>query len=492
MARLVRRGTLTMAIALAGASLAAPAGAAAKLDVTAHPALAPKFRASAHDYISHCGRSHPLKLRVTPAAGGTAWVVGGTRHRHSFRIRTRPRVGQQTVVGSRSKGHTAYFHIRCAPREVKKLRVQRFRRPQASLYLLSPTPSHFVAMYDTNGVPLWWLTSSRNTFNATLLPNGHVAWSRYRVADPLGWRSWQAIEEHKLSGQRVRLIRAHGSPTDIHEVRKIPNGDYLIITYRPRKQDLRPYGGPKDATVMDGIVQEITPGGKLRWQWSSRHRISISEQGQLQPPVKLADGRQVYDLVHMNSVELHDGGRRVLISTRATNAIYDIDRKTKKIVWKLGGTHTPQSIDAVDDPFRGTTLFGGQHDARVLPDGTVTLHDNGTGRSRPPRGVRYRIDEAAKTAHLVEDVSDPDAVPESIFAGSARRLPGGDWVASWGGKPVITELTSKGDLVLRLRLPKSLYSYRVDPILAGRLSKKQLRRAMDAPWRGVRDAPYRR
>lgn len=482
MARLVRRGIQIIAIALAGGSLAVPAGAAGKLNVTSHPALLPKFRASAHDYISHCSRSHPLKLHVRPAPGGVAWVAGGRRHRHTFHARVRLRTGRQAVIGSRVKGRTGHFHVRCAPRSVKNFRVQHFRRPQASLYLLSPTPSHFVAMYDTNGVPVWWLTSSRNTFNATLLPNGHVAWSRYKVADPLGWRSWQAIEEHTLSGRRVRLIRAHGSPTDIHEVQRIPNGDYLIITYRPRKQDLRPYGGPKDATVLDGIAQEVTPSGKLRWQWSSRNRISISEQGGLQPPVKLADGRMVYDLVHMNSVALHDGGRRVLISTRATNALYDIDRKTKKIAWKLGGTHTPESIDAVDDPYRGAGLFGGQHDARVLPDGTVTLHDNGTGRSRPPRGVRYRIDEAAKTAHLVEDVSDPDAVPESVFAGSARRLPGGHWVASWGGKPVVTELTSKGDLVLRLRLPKNLYSYRAFPVLQGMVSKNKLRAAMDARY----------
>lgn len=36
--------------------------------------------------------------------------------------------------------------------------------------------------------------------------------------------------------------------------------------------------------------------------------------------------------------------------------------------------------------------FGGQHDARREPDGTVALHDNGTGLNRPPRAVRYRLD----------------------------------------------------------------------------------------------------
>jgi hypothetical protein len=162
---------------------------------------------------------------------------------------------------------------------------------------------------------------------------------------------------------------------------------------------------------------------------------------------------------------------------RATNALYDVDRASGKILWKLGGTKTPESLTAVGDPHTNG-LFGGQHDARVLPDGTVTLHDNRTGTGDPPRGVRFRIDTAAKTATMLEQVSDP-LVPLSNFAGGARKLPGGDWVTSWGGTPTVTELTAAGKVVFRLQLEDHWFTYRAFPVLPGRVKARTLRRAMD-------------
>ena len=133
------------------------------------------------------------------------------------------------------------------------------------------------------------------------------------------------------------------------------------------------------------------------------------------------------------------------------------------------------------DPYAGPTLFGGQHDARVLPDGTIALHDNGTGRSRPPRAVRYRVDEDLGSATLLEDVRDP-RIDNSNFAGGARRLPGGHWVVSWGGTPLTTELTKLGKVVFRLKLPDDFYSYRTFPVKRGQVTRAQLRRAMDARY----------
>jgi hypothetical protein len=170
------------------------------------------------------------------------------------------------------------------------------------------------------------------------------------------------------------------------------------------------------------------------------------------------------------------------MSLRHTNAVYRFNRATGAIQWKLGGTPRAESLQVVGDPAftsgTGTSGFGGQHDARMQPDGSLTLHDNGSSRNRPPRAVRYRIDAAAKTATLVETITDP-LVPSSACCGSARKAAGGNWVASWGMNRIVTELTPAGTRVFKLTLPATVFSYRAVPVEKGVLSRATLRIAMN-------------
>jgi hypothetical protein len=128
-----------------------------------------------------------------------------------------------------------------------------------------------------------------------------------------------------------------------------------------------------------------------------------------------------------------------------------------------------------------STEFGGQHDARNLPDGTLTLHDNGTGRSRAPRALRFALDTSAHTATLLESVSDPQ-VNASTCCGSARKLPTGDWVMSWGASQVVTELAPGGARQFKLMFSGGVFSYRADPVMPGVLSAAALRAGMDAQY----------
>jgi hypothetical protein len=144
----------------------------------------------------------------------------------------------------------------------------------------------------------------------------------------------------------------------------------------------------------------------------------------------------------------------------------------------VGGTPTPRSLQVLGDPY-GQAIFSGQHDARVLPDGSLTVHDNGTNLDRPPRAVRYRIDEEALTATLLEDVRDTRA-PSSGCCGGARKLPAGNWVVSWGAQPTVGEYTPSGAPVLRLTFTAGAFSYRAFPVEPGRLERSVLRDGMDA------------
>jgi hypothetical protein len=176
----------------------------------------------------------------------------------------------------------------------------------------------------------------------------------------------------------------------------------------------------------------------------------------------------------MNSMEVRGG--TLLLSTRETDALYLISRIDGHVIWKLGGTHTSRSLKFVGP--HGP--LSGQHDARFLPDGTITAFDNALFSNHPPRAVRYRVDAKARTATVVEEVSDKKLAPGSFQYGSARKLPGGDWVVSWGGTSAVTEATPSGHRVFLLRFVDNLTSYRAVPLTGGAPSRAALRRGMDA------------
>jgi hypothetical protein len=163
--------------------------------------------------------------------------------------------------------------------------------------------------------------------------------------------------------------------------------------------------------------------------------------------------------------------------------VFAIDKTSGAITWKLGGSATPESLKILADPVFAAGgrfgHFGGQHDARMLPDGTITMEDPGSYLGRPPRAVRYQLDLSARTATLVEQVTDPLAT-NSPATGSARKLPGGDWVMAWGFTPIVTELTPTGSRVFLLQFAPGYFNYRAVPVPYGQISPAALRAGMDA------------
>jgi hypothetical protein len=333
---------------------------------------------------------------------------------------------------------------------------------------------------------VWWMERRTKPHDAKLMPDGNLAWSTFTN----GQFASHSVpyEEHRLDGGLVRRIAAVGAPTDGHDMQVLPNGHYLTLSYVPRDGvDLSAYGGPRRATVVDAEVQEVTRAGRRVWRWNSKDHVALAESEPfmdsiINGPVKTADGRLAHDLVHINSVE--PDGDSVLISMRQTDSVYKVSRKTGAVEWKLGGTHTPESLSLtnVADP---ANVMTGQHDARLLPDGTVTVHDNRTLSGEHPRAIRFSIDEMARSATLVEEVTDP-RTDYSNCCGSARKLPGGNWVASWGASGLVEELTPAGRRLFALHFGgrKGADSYRAFPIMPGRLSRRELRRGMDRMARG--------
>jgi hypothetical protein len=470
---------LALALLLAGA---APAAAGVRVD--SGPALYPAFDRDVPEYVVRCKAGEAVHMSFAAGESTTVAVDGKKARAGKFESDVSLVPGQRFQFSVTTPKARRRYSVRCLPPDFPGWSATRKGRPQAEWFVVAPCCNEqtYVAIFDTNGVPVWWVNTHRAPLDASVLANGHVVWAQQHGVDLAPGVSSGVYEEHRLDGHRVRTFSIPGgTPTDRHEMQLLPNGNYIVVGYKPRRGvDLSPYGGPADATVLDALVEEVTPDRKIAWSWNSKDHIALAETGRwyqeqvIAKPAHLEDGSAAYDIVHINAVEPY-GRSHALISFRNLDAVYDVSKRTGGIAWKLGGTATPRSLRFLDDP---VGKLGAQHDVRVLPDGTITLHDNGTAQGRPPRVVRYRIDPGAGTATLREQIFDPFA-QDSPCCGSARKLPGGHWVISWGGIHLVTEVTPAGRHVFALHFD-GLMSYRAFPVLPGRLARSALRAGMDA------------
>jgi hypothetical protein len=466
----------------------APALAGAAVRVTTSPGLTPSFQLGTPDYVSRCRPGKPLHFAVSATKGDSVGIGDRQPRDGDFAVDVSLRTGASVTVRVAANGRRTNHHVRCLPRDFPTWTVRRHAKPESQWYVLTPVGRYsfgYVAVFDARGVPVWWMHSSWYApWDGKLMPSGNLMWSRifgtdFGLSESGGW------EEHALDGRTVRVLRTIGNPTDFHDMEETPEGNYLLDSYRRRPNvNLRAFGGPRHANVYDAEIQELTPEGKRVWVWNSRNHIPLSES-RWWKDVNTAQSRRPlderrYDAVHINSMEPDGDG--IIVSARFLDAVFRIDRSTKRITWKLGGKRRPESLKVIGDPL-GKRPLGGNHDARLYADGTVTVYDNGASggpaRVRPPRAVRYRIDTDKHTATLLEDLREP-AVRKSGWGGGARKLPGGNWVMNWGATNLTTERTATNEPVLEIEFGGDKWGYRAFPIPHGRLSAQQLRRGMDA------------
>lgn len=449
--------------------------------------LVPDWSPNVSDYTVSCANAVTLTANVD----GPLTVDGGTPRSGPISAEIDLDPGQ----AFRLNGGFGEHLFRCRPTDLPLPAVE--GQGSGSHYLATPTGfgselANYAMVLDRNGVPVWWFEAPLPAINDLSMPRpGVFSWVHSRGGD--GTFASSAYIIQSLGGEFMDVVRPVGFGADNHDLQPTSDGGWLLIGYVARDcpavpsecVDLSPWGGPENATVIDGWIQKVDANGNPIWTWKSQDHIGIAESGPWIPSLgsgaTLSDGRQAYDIVHLNSVEPDGDG--FIFSARHLDAVYRVEdpRGAGEIDWKLGGTTTPESLTVFDDP-RGGDPLGGQHDARRLSDGTVTIHDNGTRRSRPPRMVRYEIDPAADSAKLVSEVSDP-RVSGSICCGGGRVLPDGDgWAVSWGASSVMGEYDLSGQPRLRMTWPGGKISYRIVPVSPSVLTIGMLRDGMDAQF----------
>jgi hypothetical protein len=267
-----------------------------------------------------------------------------------------------------------------------------------------------------------------------------LTWWRGRVSDQGVGDGWYVI--YDTNYRPVAEVRPGNQLVgDVHEFLVTKRNTAVMTIYHRLPVDLTSIGGPAEGKIFDGIVQEVDiRTHRVLFEWHSFPRVAISESYSPAPDPKKGADAAPMDYFHINSIDVEPNGN-FLISARNTHTLYEIDRKTKKIRWRLGGKKSSFKMGAGTD-------FYWQHDARRQPDGTITLFDNGAA---PPmekfsRILVLRLNEKAKTAKLVRSYKHPDNLL-APFEGNAQFLSNGHVFVGWGAWPYVSEFSKSGKLL---------------------------------------------
>jgi hypothetical protein len=304
---------------------------------------------------------------------------------------------------------------------------------------------------DDTGEPVWFLPLGSSTamdFRVQRLRGRPVlTWYEGTVLGPYGG----AFVVYDPTYHRIaRVAAGRGRRGDLHEFLLTAKGNALITIYFEIPADLTSIGGPKDGRLVTGIVQEIDiETGDVLFEWRSREHVPLSESNM----TAVTPAGNV-DYFHLNSVAVDRDGH-LLVSARHTSTIYKLNRKTGKVLWRLGGKSS-------DFTFGPGAAFGFQHDARRQPDGTITLFDNAASLPGPAvasRAIRLALDMKRKRATLVREYK-PSGQRAGWAMGNAQQLPGGGLFVGWGTDGSFTEFGPRGAVRYDARFADGDVSYR--------------------------------
>jgi hypothetical protein len=246
----------------------------------------------------------------------------------------------------------------------------------------------------------------------------------------------------------------NGLKADLHEFQIAPHDVAYITAYNPIRCDLSSAEGSASGAIVDAAVQEIDiKTGLVRWEWHSLDHVAVSES-ETSPPKGTP-----WDWFHLNSIDVEGGDSNqsgnILISARSTWTAYQLEGGSGRILWRLGGLKSSFKMGP-------GTKTAWQHDGRVLPDGEITLFDDG---ANPPvhaqsRALRIRLNLKTHTATLTKAYTHPNLPLLADSQGNMQTLADGNAVVEYGGVPEISEYAANGSLLFDAHLPYEEISYR--------------------------------
>jgi arylsulfotransferase ASST len=264
------------------------------------------------------------------------------------------------------------------------------------------------------------------TERGTLFYNGKVIEDPNRFISRQPWKGGAALEAD-WNGRVLWEVR---HPDHHHDGIRLRNGNVLLLCLAQLPQNLvaKVRGGipgtEHNGTMYADYLVEMTTAGRVVWEWRTWEHLD--------PEVDCITAVQERreEWTHGNGIaELPNSD--IVVSFRTISTVIIIDRKTSKIIWKLGAPP-----------------LSGQHAPAPLPDGNLLLFDNGPHRLDHPMPFSRVIEIELATKRIVwtyQERRESDFFSPRIS--NAQRLPNGNTLICEGDFGRIFEVTVSGELV---------------------------------------------
>jgi hypothetical protein len=306
---------------------------------------------------------------------------------------------------------------------------------------------------DNSGEPVWFAPNDRGNVTDFRV-------QQYQGKPVLTW--WQGravlgtgegvVQIADSSYRPVKTVRGgNGYQLDFHETTITPQGTLLGLVYNPVARDLSFRGGPKRARVVDAVVQEIDIAtGLVMFEWHSLGRIGLDEG---RGPIPRG-ANPLWDYVHPNSaVPTNDGN--LLISARETWAGYKLDRKTGRLMQRIGGKKS-------DLRLARPAVFAWQHDIQEQADGTLRIFDNEAAPKvrDESRALVLSVDQQGRRATRKRAFVHK---PDPLLAGTQGNVQGlgeGRMFVGWGSQGYFSEFDPDGRMLFDARIARGQDTYR--------------------------------
>jgi hypothetical protein len=450
--------------------------------------LTPAFSPTIYNYVLNCPASTTSVKFTMTAASGTITVGGKSGSSESATVTLT--TNQAAVIRAPgSKKATEQYWIRCLPTNFPPLKVMTDDNQAPTGYyltqtsLVAPGGTPYVMILDKHGTPIWWQqTTPGGAGYFDQWSSNSLAWDSASNGGTPNFNNTAGYTVYNFQRATSTTIIPNDLPADGHAIIHLSDGNVLWLT-DPEVSGvtLSSIGKGSDQNVVNCVLQETRPGGKVLWTWNALQHLGVNES--IYPISDTVKGQQVWDLFHCNSVALQGGATatpekaNVVLSARENSAVYLITRSTGGIIWKVGGdkpTSTDpdagaQFLHVVNDPEGG---FFAQHNAQLSATGQLTMFDDHSGAPfytdptetpGPARGAQYAIDTTSGTATLDWSYSAPDG-QTTLATGSFNRYPsatGTDNVIGWGLsnpittggatlEPLMSEVNSSGKPILAI------------------------------------------
>jgi hypothetical protein len=305
--------------------------------------------------------------------------------------------------------------------------------------------------------------------NNTVQSIGEVDWNGKVI-----WQWGGASVQDAYSGTGT-ATDASGYGTSIrqhHDWRRLPNGNTVILV-----NYVIPVTGWKAEKLLEDAVFEVNPKGEVVWKWAAFEHLdefgfSPESLKLLKESLSRGDASIPFDYLHFNNLSVvgpnkwYDQGDQrfhpdnLLFDSREANVIGIIDKKSGKIVWRIGPDY-PSSIGQTAVP-RPVDQISGQHDAHIIEKGlpgagNLLVFDNQGQAGYPPANIgtqpRSRVLEINPVTNEIvwqytgADSGRPAFTFYSSYISSARRLPNGNTLITEGMNGRIFQVTPKGEIV---------------------------------------------